>query len=96
MLIRFRLSAIAIVADVEKAFLNVGLQVPDRDVTRFIWLKNPNNPEVGLSLLCFKICLLCLLSFPQFSACYACFYAFQKCIMLLFYVFFLCAEKFFI
>ena len=40
---------------------------------------------VGLSLLCSKICLLCFLAFHQFSAYYACFYAFQKCIMLLFW-----------
>ena len=32
LLLRFRLSAIGIVSDVEKAFLNVGLQVHDRDV----------------------------------------------------------------
>ena len=30
----------ALIADVEKAFLPVGLQPDDRDVTRFFWLKN--------------------------------------------------------
>ena len=38
-LLRFRLNKIALVADIEKAFLQFGLQVPDRDVTRFFWLK---------------------------------------------------------
>ena len=56
LLIRFRLSAIAIVADAEKAFLNVGLQVPDRDVMRFIWLKDPKNFEVNGNLQVFRYC----------------------------------------
>ena len=50
LLIRFRLSPIAIIADVEKAFLDVGLQVPDRDTTRFIWLKDPKNADVNLQV----------------------------------------------
>ena len=53
LLIRFRLSPIAIVADVEKAFLNVGLQVPDKDATRFIWLKDHKNPDVDGNLQVF-------------------------------------------
>lgn len=42
-LIRFRLYRIALVADIEKAFLQVGLQNSDRDVTRFLWLKDIEN-----------------------------------------------------
>ena len=51
LLVRFRLSANAIVADVEKAFLNVGLQVPDTDAPCFIWLKDSYNPEVNGNLI---------------------------------------------
>ena len=40
LLMRFRLNQIAIVADIEKAFLQIGLQPSQRDVTRFIWLKD--------------------------------------------------------
>ena len=40
LLIRFRMSPIGIVADIEKAF-NAGLQNHERDVTRFLWLKKP-------------------------------------------------------
>jgi hypothetical protein len=43
LLIRFRLNDVAIVADLEKAFLQVGLQDQDRDVTRFLWLKDCDN-----------------------------------------------------
>ncbi|MCG7879441.1 MAG: hypothetical protein N0C90_24385, partial [Candidatus Thiodiazotropha endolucinida] len=39
LLMRFRLHQIAIVADIEKAFLQVGLKPSQRDVTRFVWLK---------------------------------------------------------
>ena len=40
LLMRFRLNNIAVVADIEKAFLQIGLQPDQRDVTRFIWLKD--------------------------------------------------------
>ena len=39
-LLRFRLNKIAIVADIEKAFLQIGLLEDAKDVTRFFWLKN--------------------------------------------------------
>ncbi|XP_052787362.1 uncharacterized protein LOC128222417 [Mya arenaria] len=46
-LMRFRTHNIAIVADIEKAFLQVGLQPDQRDATRFIWLKDCENPSTG-------------------------------------------------
>ncbi|XP_053395800.1 uncharacterized protein LOC128555967 [Mercenaria mercenaria] len=45
-LLRFRLHKIALVADIEKAFLQIGLQLDQRDVTRFLWLKDINAPTV--------------------------------------------------
>lgn len=44
LLCRFRTHQIGIIADIEKAFLQVGLQDKERDVTRFLWLKNPEIP----------------------------------------------------
>ncbi|MCG7879158.1 MAG: reverse transcriptase domain-containing protein [Candidatus Thiodiazotropha endolucinida] len=46
-LIRFRLHKIGIVADIEKAFLQICLQNSQRDVTRFLWLKDLEHPSVN-------------------------------------------------
>ncbi|XP_026321596.1 uncharacterized protein LOC113231484 [Hyposmocoma kahamanoa] len=43
LLLKFRLDQISMVADVEKAFLQIGLQEEDRDVTRFLWVKDFSN-----------------------------------------------------
>ena len=45
-LIRFRHHRVAVVADIEKVFLQLGLQPSDRDVTRFIWLKDCEKPVI--------------------------------------------------
>lgn len=37
---RLRMNSTGIVADIEKAFLQVGLQVKDLDATRIYWLKD--------------------------------------------------------
>ena len=46
LLMRFRLNSIAVVADIEKAFLQIGLQPDQRYVTRFIWLKDYTKARV--------------------------------------------------
>ncbi|XP_063635114.1 uncharacterized protein LOC134805841 [Cydia splendana] len=51
LLIRFREHRIAIVADVEKTFLQVGLQEEDRDVTRFLWLRDITQAPSPQNLL---------------------------------------------
>ena len=42
-LIRFRWNTIAITADIEKAFLMIGINHRDRNLLRFLWLKEPGN-----------------------------------------------------
>ncbi len=49
LLLRFCLFPIAILADVAKAFLQVGLQVPDRDATRFLCPRDFENPSMDAS-----------------------------------------------
>ena len=44
LLLRFRTHKVALTRDIEKAFLQVGLQPTDRDVTRFLWLKDHTKP----------------------------------------------------
>ena len=42
-LMKFREGNVAIVADVEKAFLQISLDPEHRDYVRFLWFKDPNN-----------------------------------------------------
>lgn len=44
LLLRFRMHLIAITADIEKAFLMVGVSKPDQDVLRFLWSKDVQSP----------------------------------------------------
>lgn len=53
-LLRFRANKYAVSTDIEKAFLNVGLDIEDRDVTRFYWLSNPTDPRSDLTTYRFK------------------------------------------
>ena len=55
-LIRFRLSPIAITSDIEKAFLQVGLHTSDRDVTRFLWLRDISKPTTPDNIVIYRFC----------------------------------------
>ncbi|XP_063369415.1 uncharacterized protein LOC134657457 [Cydia amplana] len=56
LLLNFRVYKIGIIADVEKAFLQIGLQEEDRDVTRFLWLKDINKPLSDENILHLRFC----------------------------------------
>ena len=55
LLLRFRTHKVALTADIEKAFLQVGLQPADRDVTRFLWLKDPTKPPTKGNLQIYRL-----------------------------------------
>ncbi len=55
-IMRFRMNRIAISCDIEKALLQVGLQKQDRDVTRFLWLKDLNLQCTEENLATFRFC----------------------------------------
>ena len=52
--LRFRMNPIAIVADIEKAFLQIGLQEKDRDVTRFLWMTQTKKLETENNLQIYR------------------------------------------
>ncbi|XP_073942491.1 uncharacterized protein [Choristoneura fumiferana] len=56
LLIQFRTNKVAITADVEKAFLQIGLQTEDRDVTRFIWIKDKSKPLSMDNIIHMRFC----------------------------------------
>ncbi|XP_065180222.1 uncharacterized protein LOC135810660 [Sycon ciliatum] len=56
MLLRFRCHDVVMLADIEKAFLQLSIRPEDRDVTRFLWLKDvarPTPTEDNLAVYCF-------------------------------------------
>ena len=50
LLLRFRIKRIRINANFEKAFLQVGLQEQDQNVTRFLWIKDTKTKEINNNL----------------------------------------------
>nr|CDJ91166.1 Zinc finger domain containing protein [Haemonchus contortus] len=51
MLLRFRIGNIAMIADVEKAFLQIRLKTDDRDATRCLWVRDPTKPPTETNLV---------------------------------------------
>jgi len=47
-LLRLRTYPIVILSDVEKAFLQIGIQHTHRDVTRFLWFSDPRHPSQAI------------------------------------------------
>ena len=52
-LLRFRLNQIALIGDVEKAFLMISVADCDRDVLRFLWVRDPKNPQSEVTVMRF-------------------------------------------
>ncbi|XP_046863237.1 uncharacterized protein LOC124456982 [Xenia sp. Carnegie-2017] len=45
LLVKFRQNKIGLVADIEKAFLMIGIDKEDRDMLRFLWLRDARDPH---------------------------------------------------
>ena len=56
LLLRFRLYPIIVLADIRKAFLQVGLQERERDTTRFLWLKDKAKLDIDSNLVVYLYC----------------------------------------
>jgi len=56
LLLRFRKHRVVLLADIEKAFLQVGLNQKDRDATRFLWLKDPTQPVTEHNIQAYRFC----------------------------------------
>ena len=54
LLLLFRTNKVALLADIEKAFLQIGLQDVDRDVTRFLWIRDLTNSVSSDNLIMFR------------------------------------------
>ncbi|MEM7375552.1 MAG: DUF1759 domain-containing protein [Bacteroidota bacterium] len=56
LLMKIRAKPICVISDIEKAFLQVGLQEKERDVTRFLWFQDDTNPTLkdNLQILRFR------------------------------------------
>ena len=50
LLLRFGTHDTAIIADIEKTFLQISFQEPDRDVTRVLWLKDIKKPVISSNI----------------------------------------------
>ena len=50
LLFRFQSYPVALVADIEKAFLMISVDPNDRDVLRFLWVEDPFDNDVKLEI----------------------------------------------
>lgn len=53
-LLRIRTPSILISSDIEKAFLQIELSIPDRDATLFLWLRDPNLPATKSNIVTYR------------------------------------------
>ena len=64
---RFRLNRIAIIADIEKAFIQIGLQPDQRDVTRLFWMKDSSINRLDYDNI--QEYRFCRVPFPTIHLC---------------------------
>ena len=55
MILRFRLPKIAILSDLEKAYLQISVKESDRDLTRWLWVRDRNKLSVVNNLVTYRV-----------------------------------------
>ncbi|XP_006811861.1 uncharacterized protein LOC100373153 [Saccoglossus kowalevskii] len=63
-LLRFCVNRFALTSDIEKAFLQVGLENDDHEFTKFMLLMGPSDPESPFTIYRFKVILFGAVSSP--------------------------------
>ena len=63
-LLRFRLNQIALIGDVEKAFLMISVADCDRDVLRFLWVGDTKDPQSEVTVMRFTRVVFGVLASP--------------------------------
>lgn len=53
-LLRFRKYSVAVTSDISKAFHQIGIALKDRDVVRFLWLRDPSKPPLRENLCVYR------------------------------------------
>ena len=56
LLIRFQMYLLVIMADVEKTFLQIGIQEKEHDVMRFLWLRDVNSGMNSFNVIVYHFC----------------------------------------
>ena len=68
-LVKFRWNIVAVTADIEKAFLMIGICPSDRDMLRFLWFNNPEQPDSEVTHFRFTRLVFGLRPSPAILSC---------------------------
>ncbi|KAH7673235.1 Pao retrotransposon peptidase family protein, partial [Aphelenchoides avenae] len=55
-LLRSRIAPLLVIGDIEKAFLQISIRPQDRNVTRFLWLKDPSKKPSPDNIVVYRYC----------------------------------------
>uniref|UniRef100_A0A914HRH4 Peptidase aspartic putative domain-containing protein n=1 Tax=Globodera rostochiensis TaxID=31243 RepID=A0A914HRH4_GLORO len=56
LLLRFRCPKFPVLADIQAAFLIIGLEPEEREVCKFLWVRDPNKPLTATNMTVYRFC----------------------------------------
>uniref|UniRef100_A0A914I498 Reverse transcriptase domain-containing protein n=1 Tax=Globodera rostochiensis TaxID=31243 RepID=A0A914I498_GLORO len=56
LLLRFRCPKLPVLADIQAAFLTIGVATEDREVCKFLWVRDVSKPPTGSNLVVYRFC----------------------------------------